>query len=151
MADYPFTTIKPSLGIVKMENGYGNSFVMADIPGIIEGAHEGKGLGHRFLRHIERTRVLAIMVDAEAEDPEAVAEELIQELRLYSPLLVEKPMLKILTKTDSVLAEDLKIPEGWMAISSFSRDGLKPLILKLKDLSDGTKENHGQRVPVKVG
>ncbi len=139
IADYPFTTMEPHLGIVKMDNQL-ESFVMADIPGIIEGAHEGKGLGIRFLKHIERTRVLAIMVAADCEDPEKEAEELLTELRLYSAHLAEKPKMFILTKTDTVLEEELKVPKGWQAISSVAHVGTHDLIYKLKDLIDSVKE-----------
>src|SRR5690606_35736328 len=69
IADYPFTTLTPNLGVIQLSDG--RSFVIADIPGIIEGAHEGKGLGHEFLRHIERTRTLAILIPADALDPQA--------------------------------------------------------------------------------
>ncbi len=156
IADYPFTTLKPQLGIIRMDEGF-QSFVMADIPGIIEGAHEGKGLGIRFLRHIERTRVLAIMVPAELQDDEdfegfeVEAEKLVEELREYSPLLAEKPKLYILTKTDTVLEEELVVPDGWLGISSVAHEGLKPLTYKLKELIDGADENHGKRTPVEVG
>ena len=82
VADYPFTTLTPNLGVVQLSGS--RSFVMADIPGIIEGAHEGKGLGHQFLRHIERTRTLAIMIPADALEPQAEYDKLMDELRRYS-------------------------------------------------------------------
>ncbi len=139
IADYPFTTMHPNLGIVKVGETL-SSFVMADIPGIIEGAHEGKGLGIRFLKHIERTRVLAIMVGADEENPEAVAKELVEELRLYSEELAEKPKLFILTKTDTVLEEELVVPDGWHPISAVAQQGTRDLVFKLKWLIDNTKE-----------
>ncbi len=139
IADYPFTTLHPNLGIVKVGNTM-ESFVMADIPGIIEGAHDGKGLGIRFLKHIERTRILAIMVGADEEDPEAVAHELLEELRLYSDELVEKPKLFILTKTDTVYEDELVVPKGWHAISAVTHDGTDELVFKLKALIDSCKD-----------
>jgi GTP-binding protein len=98
VADYPFTTLKPSLGVVSL--GYQASFVLVDIPGIIEGAAEGKGLGHRFLRHIERTRCLAFTIDGTGEDPYGQYKVLRAELGKFHPLLLEKPKLIVLTKAD---------------------------------------------------
>ena len=101
IADYPFTTLTPNLGVVQTE-GF-ESFVVADIPGIIRGAHEGAGLGHRFLRHIERTRLLLIMLDTsdQAEsDPMSQYEAILEELALYSAPLMEKPRAVALTKMD---------------------------------------------------
>ena len=105
IADYPFTTLVPNLGIVKYRDD--RSFVMADIPGIIEGASEGKGLGHRFLRHIERNSILLFMVPADSRD---IAEEygiLLRELEEYNPELLDKQRLLVITKSD-LLDEELK-------------------------------------------
>jgi GTPase len=131
IADYPFTTLTPNLGVVKLSAG--RSFVMADIPGIIEGAHEGKGLGLRFLRHIERTRTLAFMIPVDAEDPQAEFDVLREELTAYSAELAAKPYCVILTKID-VLAPDIAPPalvaaEAWgtFAISAVARRGLAEL------------------------
>ena len=88
IADYPFTTLEPNLGVVGLPGN--RSFVMADIPGIIEGAHEGKGLGLRFLQHVERTRVLALLVPLDAQDPQARYDKLRNEIQRYSPALTEK-------------------------------------------------------------
>ena len=88
IADYPFTTLEPNLGVVAL-SGH-RTFVMADIPGIIEGAHEGKGLGFRFLQHVERTRVLAFLVPLDSEDPQATYRRLRQEIAAYSPALAQK-------------------------------------------------------------
>ena len=82
VADYPFTTLSPNLGVVQLSDF--RTFVVADIPGIIEGAHEGKGLGHQFLRHIERTRTLALMISVDAPDVQAEYEALRSELKAYS-------------------------------------------------------------------
>ncbi|MCH8881902.1 MAG: GTPase ObgE [SAR324 cluster bacterium] len=107
IADYPFTTLVPNLGVVQTE-GF-ESFVVADIPGIIRGAHEGAGLGHRFLRHIERTALLLLLLDLSElaeQDPEAQYEALLEEMRLYSAALPEKPRAVALTKADLVTGEE---------------------------------------------
>src|SRR5690606_8850068 len=96
VADYPFTTLTPNLGVVSLSGS--RTFVVADIPGIIEGAHEGKGLGHRFLRHIERTRTLAYLIPVDLDDVQAEYELLREELRRYSADLAEKPHCVIITK-----------------------------------------------------
>lgn len=98
VADYPFTTLKPSLGVVSVAPGA--SFVLVDIPGLIEGAAEGKGLGHRFLRHIERTRCLVFTIDASEKDPYGQYKILRKELEKFHPLLLEKPKLVVLSKND---------------------------------------------------
>jgi len=101
IADYPFTTLTPTLGVVQA--GWGEPFVVADIPGLIEGAHKGVGLGTRFLRHIERTRVLVHLIDTSTIDPQkplAEYETINQELANYSPQLTEKPQIVVLNKMD---------------------------------------------------
>jgi GTPase len=98
VADYPFTTIQPNLGVVRLSDS--RSFVLADIPGIIEGAHEGKGLGLRFLRHIERTRTLAFLVPADAEDPALELDTLRAEVRAYSDELAQKSFCVVVSKSD---------------------------------------------------
>lgn len=103
IADYPFTTLVPNLGIVRY--GEYKSFVMADIPGIIEGAAEGRGLGLQFLRHIERTKVLAILVSCDTEDPLAEYRLLLDELKRYNSALLDKPRIAVLTKMDVVPEE----------------------------------------------
>ncbi|MGN0237884.1 MAG: GTPase ObgE [Lepagella sp.] len=105
IADYPFTTMEPSLGIVEYRNG--NSFVMADIPGIIEGASEGKGLGLRFLRHIERNAVLLFMVPADSDDIKKDYEILLRELREFNPELSDKGRVLAVTKSD-MLDDELR-------------------------------------------
>jgi len=135
IADYPFTTKEPHLGIVKNESGpFGSSYVIADIPGLIEDCHKGKGMGIRFLRHIERTGVLAIMVEAASEDPIADAEVLLKELAHYSELLAAKPKVFLLTKTDILSGDDeKKIPDGWLGISAVTGDGLSEALRKLEE------------------
>jgi GTP-binding protein len=135
IADYPFTTTIPFLGIVRCD-GY-RSFVMADIPGLIEGSHTGKGLGIRFLKHIERTRVLAILVPADSPDPQAEAGVLLRELEAYSPLLARKPHCLILSKSD-LLTKDtpVKIPAGWMRMSAITGEGVREILFSLLTMID---------------
>jgi GTP-binding protein len=132
IADYPFTTLAPNLGVVQL-SGH-RTFVVADIPGIIEGAHEGKGLGLRFLRHIERTRTLAITIPADTEDAQAEYELLMSELRSYSEELARKPHCVVITKTD-LLPPDMsppviEAPEAWgqFVVSAVARRGLDQLL-----------------------
>ncbi|HTY36396.1 MAG TPA: GTPase ObgE [Bacteroidota bacterium] len=134
IADYPFTTLTPNLGIVRYAEG--KSFTLADMPGLIKGAHEGKGLGIQFLRHIERTRILVFLIEAISEDPKRDYEILINELASYDAALAKKPKLVVLTKIDLFEAEahkrlkrisfGKKIPV--LAISSVTREGLQPLL-----------------------
>ncbi len=137
VADYPFTTLEPHLGVVSVD-GY-RTFVVADIPGLIEGAHAGHGLGIRFLRHIERTRLLAHLVDvseASGRDPVRDFEIVMRELESFSPLLTAKPMLLVATKLDIAqdprrlealrrLAEERGLP--FYAISSVTGEGIEAL------------------------
>ncbi|MCQ2118588.1 MAG: GTPase ObgE [Bacteroidales bacterium] len=132
IANYAFTTLEPNLGIVSYYDD--QSFVMADIPGIIEGAHEGKGIGIRFLRHIERNSVLLFMVSAEEEDIAASYRTLLKELEEYNPELLDKQRVLAITKCDLIdkdIEKDLrrrlpkKIPHVF--ISSISGEGLKDL------------------------
>jgi GTP-binding protein len=98
IADYPFTTLEPNLGVVGMSDH--RSFVVADIPGIIEGAHEGKGLGLRFMQHVERTRILAVLIPMDSPDPQATYDVLRKEAASYSAELSAKPHVVVLTKSD---------------------------------------------------
>ena len=129
IADYPFTTLEPNLGVVGL-SGH-RSFVMADIPGIIEGAHQGKGLGLRFLQHVERTRVLAYLVPLDSPDPDAVYRGLRHEIAAYSETLAEKPHVVLLTKRDLLPAGDpaphIAAPDaaGILAVSSVAGTGLE--------------------------
>jgi GTP-binding protein len=108
IADYPFTTLEPNLGVVGLSGS--RTFVVADIPGIIEGAHLGKGLGLQFLRHVERTRLLAFLVPLDAEDPQQVYDRLRTEVARYSELLAARPHIVVLTKRD-LLAADADLPK----------------------------------------
>ncbi len=129
IANYPFTTLAPNLGIVSYRNF--SSFVVADIPGLIEGAHTGKGLGIQFLRHIERTRALAYLIDLNEEDIEGALEALQNELREYSPMMLQKPAVVVLTKLDTLPpgeeAPQLKTDLPVLAISSVRGDHLDAL------------------------
>ncbi len=134
IADYAFTTLEPNLGIVEVRDG--RSFVMADIPGIIEGAHEGKGLGTRFLRHIERNSSLLFLIPADSDDLCRDYEILLGELRQYNPELLDKERLLAVTKCDLLdeeLIEQMKshLPEGIPAIFISSVTGMN--IDRLKD------------------
>jgi GTP-binding protein len=129
IADYPFTTLVPNLGIVRYEEY--KSFVMADIPGIIEGAADGKGLGLQFLRHIERTKILAILIAADSPDIAEEYQTLLGELEKFDQRLLDKPRLVVMTKMD-IAAEDFEIPAleagiKILPISAVSGAGLKEL------------------------
>ncbi len=134
IADYPFTTLVPNLGMVPYRDQ--KSFVMADIPGIIEGAHEGRGLGHRFLRHIERNSVLLFLVPFDSNDVKKEYEILLKELRMYNPELLDKRRVLAITKCDMAdeqMMEEMKeeLPDvPWVMISSHTTMGL----MNLKDL-----------------
>ena len=131
IADYPFTTLEPNLGVVQLSGS--RTFVVADIPGIIEGAHEGKGLGLQFLRHIERTRVLAFLVPIDAMDWQAEYDQLRTEVRAYSEELASKPHCVVFTKLD-LLGEDyvppIDAPDAFavVSISAAGRTGLDEML-----------------------
>ena len=136
IADYPFTTLKPILGVTKVGDF---SFVVADIPGLIEGAHKGKGLGHEFLRHIERTKIILHLIDLTdpTVSPEEAFEKISRELALYSEELVRKPRIVVGTKIDA-LADRSVIPKlknyfeskgfPFFAISAVSGENLRELL-----------------------
>jgi GTP-binding protein len=131
IADYPFTTLQPNLGVVQLSDN--RTFVVADIPGIIEGAHEGKGLGLQFLRHIERTRILAFLIPIDAMDWQAEYDQLRKEIAEYSSDLAATPHCVVFTKMD-LLGEEYAPPIvapgafGLFAISAAAREGLDALI-----------------------
>jgi GTP-binding protein len=131
IADYPFTTLSPNLGVVPLSDH--RTFVVADIPGIIEGAHEGKGLGLQFLRHIERTRLLAFMIPIDAMDWQAELDQLRHEVAAYSEELAKKPFCVVFSKLD--LLGEHYVPEveatgafGMFSISAAGRMGLDTLL-----------------------
>ncbi|CAI8350080.1 GTPase ObgE [Flavobacteriaceae bacterium] len=137
IADYEFTTLKPNLGIVEYRDF--QSFVMADIPGIIEGAAEGKGLGHYFLRHIERNSILLFLIPADADDIKNQYDILLDELRRYNPEMLDKERIVAISKSDLLDAEleaelkqilDQEMPVDYLFISSAAQKG----IVELKDL-----------------
>ncbi|ACT95294.1 GTPase ObgE [Dyadobacter fermentans] len=139
IADYPFTTLVPNLGVVPYRDY--KSFVMADIPGIIEGASQGKGLGLRFLRHIERNSILLFLVPATSEDIEAEYQTLVQELRLYNPQLLDKSRILAISKMDVLSDEERltlqdNLPNGIPAllISAITQEGVEQLKDKIWEL-----------------
>lgn len=132
IADYPFTTLEPNLGIAALDEL--RTIVVADIPGLIEGASEGKGLGLQFLRHVERTRVLAFLIDCSDEHPDETLALLVHEITSYSPALAEKPRLVVLSKADLLPAEARAgapsaagLPDA-LLLSAHSGEGLKELL-----------------------
>lgn len=150
IADYEFTTLEPMLGVVRV--GDYKSFVMADIPGIIEGAHMGKGLGHQFLRHIQRTEILLFLIDIASPDPVEAYRTLRAELYLYDSFMDKKPHLIVISKTDTLpedeLSERLKeIKKGFkkhfkedvLAISSVGQTKLEELKYLIYDTLQKTK------------
>ena len=135
IGDYPFTTLRPNLGIVSYRDH--RSFVMADIPGIIEGAHEGKGLGLRFLRHIERNSALLFMIPSDSSDIKKEYKVLLKELKKYNPELVNKKRMLAITKSDMLdeimmqqMTKELPKDLPWCFISSVAQSGIN----ELKDL-----------------
>jgi GTP-binding protein len=138
IADYPFTTKTPVLGIVKL--GEFDSCVMVDIPGLIEGAHEGKGMGKEFLRHVERCRVILYLVDATAPDPAETYHMLKNEILHHDPVLLERPSVLVITKCDLIdggtagVDKDLLcIHENTAPISAVKQEGLKELLSIVKN------------------
>jgi GTP-binding protein len=138
IADYPFTTKTPVLGIVRFDEF--DSFVMVDIPGLIEGAHEGKGMGREFLRHVERCRVILYLVDVSTADPSTEYQILKNELLRYDPALLERPSMLVLTKCDLIEGGGEGIDPGLkelhdktVPISAVKREGLDELLFQLKN------------------
>jgi len=157
VADYPFTTLVPNLGVVKKPSGDG--VVFADIPGLIAGASQGIGLGHDFLRHIERTRLLLHLVDATGEDPIAAYQTIRQELEAYGRGLVERPQILALNKIDAIdletqtdlVAQLSQLSQGSVfLISAATRAGLDPLLQHIWQILDQRlqeiQEQEAQRV-----
>ena len=154
VADYPFTTLIPNLGLVRLD--LERSFVIADIPGLIEGASEGAGLGFRFLKHLSRTTLLLHLVDAlpaDGYDPVEAAEKIIKELEKFSPALSSKERWLVINKSDLVTEDDIKELESALReklnwdkpihkISSLTKEGCRPLVNKLMDFI----ENHRSKL-----
>jgi GTP-binding protein len=138
IADYPFTTLQPHLGVVRAGDEY--TFVVADLPGLIEGAHAGAGLGHQFLRHVERTRLLIHLLDGAADDPLSHFDQINQELRLFNPALAARPQIVALNKLDLPQArerwprvraamQERKLPA--YAISAATGEGVYALMVQV--------------------
>jgi len=143
IADYPFTTLEPDLGVVRFRD---HEFVLADIPGLIEGAAEGRGLGHRFLRHIERARVLVVLLDlapVDGRSPEDQEAVLLDELERYRPDLLERPRIVVGSKAD-VATHSIEGDEV-LEISAVTRQGLEVLLGRLGSLIDETRAAEVER------
>ena len=155
IAEYPFTTLEPNLGVVQVDQ---RTFVAADIPGLIEGAHAGAGLGHQFLRHIERTRVLVHLVDGLALDPLRDVQQINAELALFSQKLAEKPQIVVLNKLDIPAVRELwpLLRQEWeaaglepMAISAATGENVEALLRRIVALLDSLPaEEEPQDLPV---
>lgn len=146
IADYPFTTLVPNLGMVSLDD---RDFVMVDIPGLIEGAHQGAGLGHDFLRHIERTRMLVHLLDGASEDALRDLDSVNEELALFNPRLADKPQLVVLNKMDLPQAQELwPLIEEEMArrgvpacnISAATGSGVRQMLYQVLQLLEGLPE-----------
>jgi len=154
VADYPFTTLIPHLGLVQTDHH--RSFVLADLPGLIEGAHLGKGLGHRFLKHIERTRLLIFLLNASSDNPEEDLKKLKNELKLFEPKLVKKPALVALNKIDLLSqAEMVALKKGWgkkaFFISAFQHKGTEDLMQAAGKMIYKLAENRRSRAESRDG
>lgn len=135
VADYPFTTVEPHLGVVRFDD---HELVLADVPGLIEGASEGRGLGHRFLRHVERARALLVLVDLAPPDGRSPGEQeavLLGELGRYQPALLERPRLVVGTKADVAV-------QAWdgLRVSAVTGEGLRPLLGRLAEVVDQARQ-----------
>src|SRR4051812_47192387 len=141
IADYPFTTLEPNLGVVRFHE---HEFVVADIPGLVEGAAEGRGLGHTFLRHVERARVLVILLDLANTEGRSASEQrdvLLAELEQYRPELLERPRLVVANKADVVAADDTEFDDGGadLRISAVTRAGLDEFLGRVGTHIDGAR------------
>lgn len=147
IADYPFTTLVPNLGVVRYSNrpgrdDAGTEFVVADIPGLIEGAAEGRGLGHSFLKHVEYARVLCVMLDMAPNVTHTPSEQLailLRELGDYQPEMLDRPRVIVGSRAD--MTEGAELPEGVMPISSFTREGLNSLVATMAQLVDSARRD----------
>ncbi|MBC8021911.1 MAG: GTPase ObgE, partial [Burkholderiales bacterium] len=158
VADYPFTTLQPNLGVVRVDMN--RSFVMADIPGLIEGAADGAGLGHQFLRHLQRTKLLLHLVDMapfdEAIDPAAEVKAIAAELKKYDASLARKPRWLVMNKADllgpagakkraAALVKKLKWTKPWFVVSAIDGGGTRELTYAVMDYLEGRREARGTR------
>jgi len=144
IADYPFTTLEPHLGVVHVDD---TEFVMADVPGLIEGASEGRGLGHRFLRHIERARILVVLLDLAPADgitPKEQARILLDELGAYRPDLLDRPRVVVASKADVAQHET---PDDTLPISAVTGEGLTDLLHRLSHLVTDARTSEPTREP----
>jgi GTP-binding protein len=164
VADYPFTTLQPNLGVVRVDMN--RSFVMADIPGLIEGAAEGAGLGHQFLRHLQRTKLLLHLVDMapfDADiDPAAEVKAISNELKKYDPALAKKPRWLVMNKADlldpaeakkraAALVKKLRWTQPWFVIAGINGDGTKDLSFKVMEfLEEERAQAPGARAKARV-
>jgi GTPase len=145
IADYPFTTLEPNLGVVRFQD---HEFVLADLPGLIEGAAEGRGLGHQFLRHVERARVLVVLLDLAPVDERTPAEQervLLDELRRYKPELLDRPRLVIGTKSDVATQS-----YDGQCISAVAHEGLVELLGRLATLIEDARREEPEPAPFVV-
>jgi GTPase len=146
IADYPFTTLEPHLGVVSVD---GREFVLADVPGLVEGAAEGRGLGHQFLRHVERARVLVLLLDPAITQPAPAAEQLrvlVHELGSYLPELVDRPRLVVVGKADlPEAAEVAGTIDGAIMVSALTGEGLRSLLHRIADLAESTRREGPSR------
>lgn len=156
IADYPFTTLHPNLGVVEID---GRGFVLADIPGLIEGAHEGIGLGDRFLAHVERTRVLLHLIDGTAEDPGEAYRVVRGELDAYGHGLTEKPEIVALSKADALTQEERRAKSAMLqeacgqpplVLSAASRENIDRTLRMMVRAIDQDKEREANSVPSKI-
>jgi len=153
VADYPFTTLHPNLGVVRVDEA--RSFVVADIPGLIEGAAEGAGLGHQFLRHLQRTHLLLHLVDIApfdaAVDPAAEVKALAAELRKYDPALAKKPRWLVMNKADlldpaearrraAALVKKLRWTRPWFVVAGINGQGCKELTFKVMEFLESERK-----------
>lgn len=149
VAPYPFTTLHPNLGVAERER----RFVVADVPGLVEGAHEGRGLGHRFLRHLHRARVLVIVVDLSSDDPAADLQTVRKELEAYDPALSTRPWIIVGTKADLVdqreAAARTLVPDA-LAVSGLTGEGIDRLTDRVAEAVETAFTDHDERRPFVV-
>jgi GTP-binding protein len=145
IADYPFTTLEPNLGVVSFD---GREFILADIPGLIEGASTGKGLGHEFLRHVQRARVLVILLDpapTQERGPTGQLEVLRHEIEAYSPEIAAQPSIVLMNKADLGGVEDEAAALGAMLVSALTGQGMREALHAIADLVDQAQREAPER------